>query len=122
MGVPANESTILRAVHLALGTRSDCRMWRQQVAIAVPVGMLCRECRSKSPIRYGIPGQPDLFGIHKGSGKLISCEVKAENGRMTGEQLAWSAMMDAFNAINLSGHDGVRSVEQALARLEEAIK
>lgn len=111
------ESEVLRAIHARLGSRPDVRLWRVNVAVAVPISQACPRCRPKA-IRFGLPGMADLLGIVAPSGRMLSVEIKSEEGRMSKEQVAWSEMVTKFGGVSLAP---VRSVDMAEAMLEEAM-
>lgn len=102
------ETATLRAIHLALGARSDVRLWRAQVGVFVPISQACAHCRTHA-MRIGLPGMADLLGIQAPAGRLVSLEVKSATGKPTEEQVAWAAMVKRFGGVAAI----VRSVEDA---------
>ena len=100
------ETQILLAIHDAIARTGKCLLWRHNSG-------------GHGRLRYGLGvGGADLIGVIKGSGRFLALEVKTATGRMTREQVAWHrAVTDAggFAAC-------VRSVDEALMALEEAMR
>jgi len=117
MSKHASESELLRSIHLTIGGRPDVRLWRSNVGVAVPIGMLCPRCRTLPPIRYGLPGMGDLIGLIAPTGRLLSIETKSTKGRMTQEQLSWHEMVVRFGGVSCAP---CRSIEEAVAAVEGA--
>lgn len=107
------ESATLRAIHSAIGSRPDVRLWRVNVAAAVPVSVACPRCRGKA-IRFGLNGMADLLGIVAPTGRLLSVEVKSDTGRLTPEQRAWAEMVTRFGGLSVAPARCVADVEEAL--------
>jgi hypothetical protein len=133
-----SESKLLRDIRLAIGSRPDCRIWRNNVARAV-VGVVTW-IKQTTTVTLN-PGDVIVrnarilhAGLHEGSSDLIlvrailitpdmvgstvgvlgGLEVKDIDGKVSPEQLAWDAMLRRFGA--RSGI--VRSVEEAIAVVE----
>lgn len=101
---PVREIDIQQAILLAIGARSDCRIWRNNVGVATGA--------NGRPIRFGVPGSADILGtieIVPGLGRFTGLEVKAEHGRLRPEQIAWAAAMRSVGAACFV----VRSTEEA---------
>lgn len=102
------EAQIQSAIHRAIGSRPDCRLFRNHV------GKVCdSQGRWHS---FGLaPGSADLVGWCKG--RFLSIEVKSATGKVRPDQQRW---MDAVNQ-----HGGIafvaRSVEEAVRLLEEKL-
>lgn len=108
-----SESATLRAIHAALGARPGVRLWRANVGVAVPMSLLCPECRRKPPIRFGLPGMADLLGVVAPSGRLLSIEVKSETGKERPEQARWREMV--------LRHGGIAGLARSVAEAEALI-
>lgn len=107
------EAETLRAIHSAIGARSDCRVWRQQVGVFVPISHACARCRPYA-MRIGLPGQADLLGVLAPHGRLLSIETKSPTGKLTPEQRAWSEMVTRFGGLSVAPARCVADVEEAL--------
>lgn len=102
------ESALIGGILLALGSRTDCRVWRQNT------GRL--PDRYGRWITFGVPGCPDILGVLRPSGRLISIEVKTATGRLRPEQIAFRDMLVSHGALYIlarSIDDAVRAVEAA---------
>ena len=94
------ESQIQSAIHRAIGSRPDCRLFRNHTGKV--------QDKSGRWHTFGLAtGSADLIGWCRG--RFLSIEVKSATGRIRPEQQAW---MEAVNA-----HGGIafvaRSVEEA---------
>ena len=108
------ETNIQQRIRLALGTRDDVRLFRNQV------GQL-PDPRSGRPVQFGLArGSADLIGfktvtitpdmVGQNVAVFTSIEVKTPTGRLTKPQEAWLNCVDRAGGIA-----GVaRSVEDAL--------
>lgn len=99
---------MLAEVGRALDGCEDLVWWRVSVGLA--------RTPSGGVIRYGVPGQPDVMGVVRPSGRLVGIEVKSATGRVAPAQTAWLQRMAAMGAAV-----GVaRSAAEALAVVERA--
>lgn len=107
------EKKVQNAVLLNLGKNPNFTVWRNTVGVGYGMYIVrnamkllrARQFRAAldvltkaQPIKFGIAGQSDVFGIHS-SGKFISIEVKAP-GNLKGEseeQKKWGAMIRRRN-------------------------
>jgi hypothetical protein len=103
------ERAILKRIHLALGSRHDCRLWR----VSVGQGMTDRG----QWISFGLPGMADLAGILRCGeiGVALFIEVKSEKGRLSPQQKRFRDMAVAFGACYVEA----RSVEDAVNGIEQ---
>lgn len=112
--LPPNEHTeLVKAILLAIGSRSDARVWVHNVGVARhrnANGELGRV------VKFGFKGQADLSGIVAG-GRRLEIEVKTGTGRLTSEQAAFGQMIRRFGGI----HIVARSVEDAVSQLDAAL-
>ncbi len=124
------EKKVQNVILLELGKKPYFRVWRNTVGVGY--GMyIVRNAMSfmrrkqltsalnvllqAQPIKFGIPGQSDIFGIHS-SGRFISIEVKAP-GKLKDEsleQIRWGVMIKKFNGF----YACVDSLEMLLNELE----
>ena len=82
-------------------------LWRQNTgAVKVPAAGK----RSGRYLVFGVPGLPDILGIHGPSGLLVGLEVKTRVGRVSGEQAACGALLSGCGA----AFRVVRSLDDAL--------
>ena len=61
----------------------DLRLFRRNVGVA-------RSIRDGAITRFGIKGQPDLYGLWRGGG-FVEVELKSKNSRLRPEQAAYAA-------------------------------
>lgn len=109
------EVEIQQAILLALGARTDLRVWRNNVGVAVGA--------NGRPIRFGVPGSADICGLLAPSGRFLGIEVKAPGGRLRPDQEAWGAMVQRFGGLYVvarSVEDAVRAVDAALKESKDA--
>lgn len=106
-GESMTETQLMHQILWACTRDPSVRLWRNHVAVAVPI-------RGEStPQRFGQPGSPDLIGSVTVDGVAIALgiEVKTATGRVSDLQRAWLAAHRA-----LGWRCGVaRSVDDALA-------
>lgn len=109
-----SERDILAAIRLALGKDPRVVLWRNSTGQAQHWNG-----RTATTLRYGLAvGSADLVGLVAPSGRFLALEVKAPGGRATAEQEGWLALVR-----RMGGHACiVRSVDDALAALEEACR
>ena len=102
------ETQLVKAVILALGSRFDCRVWRQNTgALRDATGRL---------IRFGIPGAADITGI-LANGRRLEIEVKTDTGRLSKQQARYGQMIHRMGGLYFV----VRSVEDAVDRVDAAL-
>jgi len=98
----------MQGVLIALGSRPDCRVWRNNT------GKL--PDRFGRWISFGLKGSADILGILRG-GRFLAIETKTPAGRLRPEQIAFRTM--------IVGHGGLyvlaRSVEDAVNAVEAAL-
>ena len=111
----APESVILAKVHQALAATGRVVLWRNQTGALPAVGRGGRTY----PVRFGLGvGGADLVGLLRPSGRFIALEVKAERGRQSTEQIAWSRAVEGAGGF----YRVVRSPEEALEALDAAAR
>ena len=98
------EAAIQSEIHRVIGSRPDCRIWRQNTGVA-------RDTRTGRMIRFGIPGTPDLIGIVSvgGIGAFLGIEVKSAKGKQTKAQKSFQSMLARMGGCYILA----RSVEDA---------
>ena len=108
-----SETEIQQRIRLALGTRKDLRLFRNNTG-SLP------DPRTGRPVQFGLArGSADLIGIKQititpdmvGStiGQFVSIEVKTPTGRLTPLQRSWLEMVSKFGGLAAV----VRSVRDA---------
>jgi hypothetical protein len=80
--------------------------WNNPTGVATPLG-------SHTPVRYGIPGAPDILGILPG-GRLIAVECKVGRDRVREEQARWHARARELGALVVVA----RTVEECLTAID----
>ncbi len=108
-----SERDIQATVHLALGSRLDVRIFRQNTGAA--------RTGKGAVVRFGTVGQADLSGIVMLApfvGIRLEVECKSARGRVSDEQRKWGMMIARFGGIYFV----TRSAEDALAQLDSAIE
>ncbi|MFN7131953.1 MAG: hypothetical protein ACK4N5_07715 [Myxococcales bacterium] len=102
------ETALTKAIEVAIGSRRDARVWRNNVGAA----------RTKSGfIRFGVVGQADLSGILLG-GRRLELEVKTDSGSQSPSQKAFGEMIARFGGV----YAVVRSVDEAVAVVDQALE
>lgn len=97
------ETTLQQQIRLALGTRIDLRLFRNQV------GQL-PDPRTGRPVQFGLArGSADLIGwrtititpemVGQRLAVFTSIEIKLPNGRVRPEQLAWQRTVSGAGGI-----------------------
>jgi len=97
------ETTLQQKIRLALGTRTDLRLFRNQV------GQLPDPCTGR-PVQFGLArGSADLIGwrtitvtpemVGQRIAVFTSIEVKTPNGQVKPEQHAWQRTVSAAGGI-----------------------
>lgn len=107
--VYTNPSDLVRAVELALGSRPDVRIWRQNSGAFITQD-------GARHVRTGINGMADLSGILSG-GRRLEVECKTGSGRQTPAQLRFGEMITRMGGVYVV----VRSVEEAVAAIDAVI-
>lgn len=107
-----SEAAILRDIHLALGRRPECKIFRNSVGLAADPG-------TGQHVRFGLcVGAADLVAIVKPRGRWLALEVKSARGRVRPEQERFLAMIRDMGGVG----QVVRSVADAEAALAEAMR
>ncbi len=105
-----SEAEVLHDVLLALGSRSDCKVWRNNYGEA--------KMPSGAWVRFGVPGQADVSGILRG-GRRLEVETKRPRNHVHRKsQQRFQAMIEAMGGLYVlavSADDAVRAVDSALA-------
>lgn len=120
------ETPFLRSLMGALGALPELRLWRQNAGTAwVPISDKGRDLLKAltrrgmvRPIDLGPPvGAADLTGIVLGSGLRLEIETKAERGRLSSEQVAWSEFIERAGGVYVLARPARgESLEQAVGR------
>lgn len=104
------EAQLLRAILRSLGARPDLRLFRNEVGRAV-------DPRTGAHVTFGLcVGSSDLVGIVLPRGRFLALEVKSPTGKLTPQQRAFLAMVNAMGGVGRE----VRSLEEANAAADEA--
>jgi hypothetical protein len=106
------ERDIQNEILIAVGSRKDVRLWRQNAGMA-------RSLETDNVIRMGVAGCADLTGIVtiSGLGVRLEIEVKTQKGRQSDQQIRFEKMVKDRGGIYILA----RSVDDAVSGLEEAI-
>lgn len=104
-----SESEIVKKTRLALGGRSDIRLWRQNTG----VGLSMDGSRVQ---RFGVVGGADLSGIAAG-GIRLELEGKDQRGRQSAQQKAFQTMIERFGGVYIV----FRSAEEAEAEVNRLL-
>ena len=101
-----SETNILIAIHDAIALTGKCLLWRNNTG-------------QHGRVRFGLGvGGADLVGLVRPSGRWFALEVKTPSGRLSKAQKNWAAAVTAAGGFVAC----VRSVDEALTALEEAIQ
>ena len=112
------ETTLQQQIRLAHGTRTDCRLFRNQV------GQL-PDPRTGRPVQFGLArGSADLIGwrtititpemVGQQLAVFTSIEVKLPNGRVRPEQQAW------LDAVQTAG--GIAGIARSIRDANEILR
>lgn len=104
---PLGETAISKAIELAIGSRRDARIWRNNSGMAFGKGRA---------VKFGITGQADLSGILS-DGRRLELEVKKPGEGPTTEQADFGAMIERFGGVWAV----VTSVDEAIAVVDRAM-
>ncbi len=104
-----SETEITQAILLALGSRPDVRLWRNNT------GRLLNP-RTGRWVAFGLKGSADILGIVRG-GRFLAIETKTPEGRLRPEQRAFRAMIESLGGIYVLA----RSVDDARRELARAL-
>lgn len=103
------EQEIQNEILRAFGTRSDLRLIRMNVGVAVPMstvkaaqraletGRIVKAAhilRNARPVTFGVPGMADLTGIISPTGQRLEIEVKTLVGRQSKVQKNYEIMIN----------------------------
>lgn len=95
---------------LALGSRPETRLWRQQAG-RVRTCNAHRHCPRCRYLQLAPAGASDLVGLHRG--QFLGVEVKSAVGRQSKEQSAFERMVRTQGGIYVLA----RSVTEAIAAI-----
>lgn len=128
-----SETELVQGILLALGSRPDLRVWRQNTGVAwqpitsagrAALGRLVKGMSGHfRPVKYGSPGSADIHGVGlvdrtgRPLGRFLAVEAKTEDGRQSEEQRNWEAMVVRHGGLYVLAH----SVDAAVRGVEEAI-
>lgn len=111
------EADIQHAIRLAIGSRPDVTIWRNNTGVAKHRG---------SAVRYGLcVGSSDLIGVltmPDGTGRFLALECKTPTGTPTREQLLFLELVrkrGGFAAIVRSVEDARQAINRALTGARE---
>lgn len=111
-----SEREIQNNIMLAIGGRSDVRLWRQNAGKFFHVPNPCPRCRTQGRWIAGAPkGAADISGVFRG--KCLQIEVKASTNQ-SHEQAAWERMIRTQGGIYVLARS-VEDVQGALLRESE---
>jgi hypothetical protein len=106
------ETIIMNRILLAVGSRLDCWVWRNNVgAFEDP----------KHPgrwIRFGVPGSADILGMLIPSGRMLGIEVKTPTGQLDEKQLRWRTKFIRSGGLYILA----RSEEQCVRELNAGVE
>ena len=105
---PVREATLLRQIHLAIGRRRDCMIWRNSKGTRQT---------DRAFVRMGLlaDGSADLIGIGPG-GRFLAIEVKRPNGRRNPDQVRFIDLVIGYGGIGgfaESVEDAIRIIDNA---------
>jgi len=98
----ALEQALIAQILLKVGSRPNCRLWRQSTGLALsPDG--------KRPISFGLKGSADISGI-LADGRRIEIEVKTSNTKQSAAQVSFQRMIQKMGGVYVVA----RSVDDVL--------
>lgn len=102
------ETALVQSILLALGSRDDCRVWRNNTG-KLP------DPRTGRWVTFGLRGSADILGLLRG-GRFLAVECKTRTGRLSPEQCSFRDMV-----LRLGGcYVVARSVEDAVNAVDES--
>lgn len=120
-GAHVEELDFQSHVMIALGARSDMRIWRQNAG-----SVLVRDRRGRGTHTFhaGPPkGAADLSGVVGPEGFRLEVELKADGGKLSTEQRAWRAMIERFGGLYVvAGYEDARGLEENVAAAVRAVE
>ena len=100
------EKRIQNSILREFGTRTDMRLWRNNVGQATFGGQ---------SVQFGVKGQADLSGLAP-SGRRLEVEVKTWEGKQSTDQFNFEKMIKRFNGIYILA----RSIDDVYHGLRKA--
>jgi hypothetical protein len=100
-----SETEIMRDVLVAVTVIPGAMFWRNNTGVGAT--------RGGSVIRFGLPGSPDIIGVHRG--RSVGIEVKTPTGRLSKQQCRFQQAFEAAGGIYIVA----RSVSEAITVLEK---
>jgi hypothetical protein len=91
------EAELQAEILLAVGSRPDCRIWRNNTGVG-------RTLSGQRVIRFGLVGSADLLGILRG-GRFLAVEVKTAKGRQSEAQRNFQRMIESMGGIYVLARD-----------------
>lgn len=121
------EHVIQAEILKEFGARPNLRIWRnntgqswtgnQIIRIAVagsfPVNPGDVVIRKAHPLRFGLPGSADIFGVIQPAGRFVAIEVKSSGGKASAEQERFLKMVNGMGGLAFVAH----SVEEVAAKI-----
>lgn len=107
------EAELIRDILLRVGARPGVRLWRANVGVAVPLHLLCDDCRHLPAVRFGVKGQADLSGIAGPAGRRLEVEAKTGRQQPTEQQRRFGRMVRTQGGIYVVARS-VEDVEEVL--------
>jgi hypothetical protein len=86
MGSAEEHSRLLSEILLAIGSRTDCRVWRNETGMAF---------RDDHAIRYGKRGSSDILGLTS-DGRMLCIEVKTGKASQSKHQVNFQKSIEKF--------------------------
>ena len=111
---------LVNAILLALGSRTDMRVWKNHTGAVRRPGYF---------MRYGLVGSSDILGITN-RGTFIAIEVKTGNASLSKEQCDFRDMILRFNGIHVVARSlsdvsdivGTKTIQEKIKALELAFR
>jgi hypothetical protein len=104
------EYQIQHGILVALGSRPDVTIWRQNTLVA-------RDQRTGRAVRSNPNGVADILGCLAPSGRFLAIEVKSATGRQTPDQRDFQKAVEARGGLYVLA----RSVTEAVAAVDAAV-
>jgi hypothetical protein len=106
----SNETDLVKAVLLRVGSIRGVRVWRNNTgALRDHAGRM---------VSFGLKGSADITGIIGPNGKRLEIECKTAKGKQTAEQSLFQAMIEKEGGVYLL----VRSADEAIEKLEQLLE
>jgi hypothetical protein len=114
----AREAHTQAAILVAWGAHPRVRVWRQNTGVGwFANGEPARKDDPGAyPVKFGVPGCPDILGVIGPEGRFLGIEAKAPNGVQSDDQKRFQRVFTALGGVYILARS-VADVDRALAEI-----